>query len=193
MSCAGISSAAKIRNLSSTGALIEAPITPTAGSSIRLLRGSLAVDGKVVWATNGRFGAHFLREVIVSDWIAPAKNAQQDRVDKAVALVRSGAAAVSSQARQTATRTQEPIPFEASELAAELAEVCRFIDAIGATLAADADLLRRFEGPLQNLDIAAQSIGAVAGVLTGRNEMDGNRGERLSALRASRIAAMAKY
>ncbi|WP_300975220.1 PilZ domain-containing protein [Sphingomonas sp. LHG3406-1] len=51
----------KLRNLSSDGALVDAPDLPVEGAEIRFKRGDLVVDGKLIWVRGNRGGIQFHR------------------------------------------------------------------------------------------------------------------------------------
>lgn len=50
---------ARIRDISSTGALVESAVQPEAGESVRLACGKTRLDGRVAWAERGWFGVEF--------------------------------------------------------------------------------------------------------------------------------------
>lgn len=81
----------RVRNMSATGALVEAAAVPDAGTEIRLVRGSLAIPGEVAWSAAGRCGLHFSSLVSVHEWMVPPANREQQRVDDAVRLFKAGA------------------------------------------------------------------------------------------------------
>jgi hypothetical protein len=49
----------KIRDVSSTGALVEAALVPPEGSRLLLNKGPVSVTGTVVWTGSGRYGLQF--------------------------------------------------------------------------------------------------------------------------------------
>jgi len=81
-----------IRNMSSSGALIEAPLLPLPGSRIILKRGSLEAAGRIAWQGNRRAGVAFDATVHVADWMARTTNSGQDRIDKVVASFKAKSA-----------------------------------------------------------------------------------------------------
>ena len=81
----------KIRNISPTGALLESRTVVTAGVLVQLVRGSLIVHGLVAWAEDGRYGLNFSGSVDVQQWRATPMNAEQQRIDEVVRLVKAGA------------------------------------------------------------------------------------------------------
>lgn len=53
----------KLRNLSADGALVEAPLLPTAESKIVFHRKDLCVRGKVAWVAGNHAGVEFNRKL----------------------------------------------------------------------------------------------------------------------------------
>ena len=61
----------KIRDISETGAMIQAPIVPQVGSRLLLSRGTVSVTATVVWAESGKYGVHFQEGVDVAALLVP--------------------------------------------------------------------------------------------------------------------------
>lgn len=150
---------AKIRNLSATGAMVEGPVLPSAGSTVQLVRGGLSTSATVLWQVGNRCGLSFAGSVSVQAWMAPPGKHDQQRVDPAVALVRPGA--VVPEARWPA-RTTPVVGIDDERMARDLALVGRLLDALGAALAEDPEIVRRHIARLQLLDIAGQTLAALA-------------------------------
>ena len=55
----GAPAAARIRDISRTGALVESDFAQEAGASVRLSCGDIHVDARVAWADEGCFGLEF--------------------------------------------------------------------------------------------------------------------------------------
>jgi hypothetical protein len=89
----------RIRNISPTGALLDGAALPPEGAPIHLRRGSLTVDGEVVWQKKGLCGLRFAAEVIVNDWVRRTEHKGQARVDEMIAIVRSAPKALGGPAR----------------------------------------------------------------------------------------------
>ena len=185
----GQSVGAKIRNLSTRGALFEAAELPAVGSAVRLTRGSLGVDGVLVWLASGRGGVRFNSLVTVKDWISPICNSQQKRIDETVALLKGGGLPQPSAVRAEVASGRREEAVNAGELASHLRELCLLIDHIGAEVMKDEELIRRHALTLQNIDIVSQSIEAVAGLLSSKSPDVALRA-RLESLRASRTEAL---
>ena len=181
-------SPAKIRNMSATGALAEASIVPVVGSPIRLVRGSLSVEGRIAWATGGRCGIRFNSLVAVAEWLSPTPNKAQKGIDDTVALLRAGALPISS-ARPNRVENESPIT---EELATELRELSSMLDDLGNELAGDEHVLRNFGKQLQGLDLAQQTLELAAAILSNGCRSAADFAPRLQSLSASRVQAMKK-
>jgi hypothetical protein len=147
----------KLRNMSSTGALVEAAAIPPVKSEVRLVRGSLMVPASVVWSTEGRCGLRFSSLVSVQEWMAPPANREQERVDEAVRLIKSGA-----------------IPFppapgpeiaNQAQFGSDLRSIARLLELLAEHLVSNEETVLAHGDELQNLDVAVQTLNAVASSL----------------------------
>lgn len=59
----------RVRNISRTGALIEAGALPTVGTKVRLSRASLSASGTVVWIEGSKCGVQFDASISVANWL----------------------------------------------------------------------------------------------------------------------------
>ena len=151
----------KIRNLSSTGALLEGSTAVATGAPVRLVRGSLAVDGEVAWSGNGRCGINFSGRIDVQQW-RTSKNAEQERVDQVVRLVNAGAVPM----KHSATRSDRAA--DGQGFSADLQRVSALLANLEDRLAKDGVVVAVYANELQNLDIAKQIIAAVNEALNGQ-------------------------
>jgi hypothetical protein len=151
----GGSAPVKIRNLSTTGALIEGTRIPPQTAEISLRRGGLNVTGKVVWCSNGRAGLEFESPISVAHWL-PGGEAlvEQERID----AVFHGATGQGEPASGPVELTQETVTV------AEILKSKAMLEALADALADDADVLVRHGGQIQALDLAIQVLGKLAGV-----------------------------
>lgn len=179
---------ARIRNMSAGGALVEAPVIPGAAEPLRLVRGRLEVGAQLAWTSGGRCGLRFSCPISIDAWMAPVRNAEQHRVDEAVRLMKLGA--VPLQRPAPAERARRDLETEVDSLSEDLRCVARLIENLGADLAGDRGVLVRHAAKLQNLDIAVQTVIAVAQCLSGL-EIDGADLARLENLRSSCASALA--
>lgn len=146
---AGIATLVKIRDLSATGTQIESEPLPV-GSAITLTRGALRVDGKVAWSSGHRCGLHFSSPISVSDWMANPVNREQGRVDHVVMAVKAGMAPPAATGPHRAP--------SAHEAEAVISAVAGLLEILGDALASDPAVVGKHGGPLQNLDIAQQTL-----------------------------------
>ena len=166
----------RIRNLSPGGAMVEAPVLPGSGATIRLARGALHIGGAVVWVGDKRCGLAFEGSVAVKEWMSAPANREQQRVDEALWRVRSGSASLAESPAAAPTRLSP----------ADLAIVAELIQQLGTSLAADEDMLNRHTLQLQKIDIAVQMLGVAGDAL-----QDGpDSARRLRDLRASAEQAL---
>jgi hypothetical protein len=78
-----------IRNMSRSGALIEAAVLPEVGERIDLRRGQLRAAGWIAWRVERRAGVRLDRTVHVPDWMSRQVSAGQEQVDALVSIVRN--------------------------------------------------------------------------------------------------------
>ena len=90
LDCGTVSGPVRVRNISATGALLEARDLPREGTRIRLRRGELHVAGDVAWSKEGSCGIRFRHPVDIFQWIKKVEHAGQRRVDDVVARLRAG-------------------------------------------------------------------------------------------------------
>jgi hypothetical protein len=124
---------ARVRNLSSRGALLEGPVLPIEGL-IRLRRGDLHVRARVAWRRDGYCGLQFDSTIEVPAWIKRIGHQGQDRVDQIMASLRTGAA----------PKTSEPVPIQGpAEIAEALLEIADRLAAMdGLSLEAGQEILK---------------------------------------------------
>jgi hypothetical protein len=141
---------ARIRNISSRGALVDAPSFPNVGTAVRLVRGELSVTGELAWVGGGLGGINFGGRIEVESWVRRTGASGQQRVDGVVDAIRHSR-------RVPANSGEERSPSIAA-LSAELDELCeRFAETPDMTIAFGENLLK--------LDSIAQALRRLA---TGR-------------------------
>lgn len=148
----------KVRNLSSSGALIEGPVLPHPGTQVRLSRGGLSITADIVWQKDGRAGLRFESVVSVADWLPHGRAiSAQQRVDEIV-----------QQAKDTSNGMLPvaSIDYPGSQIAklsaTDLTRLRLAIQSLAEDLAADPAAVERHGSKLQTLDIAAQALGRLA-------------------------------
>lgn len=140
-----------IRNISRSGALIEAPLLPLPGSSIVLKRGSLEAAGRIAWQANRRAGVAFEGLIHVADWMARLASSGQDKVDEIVAGFKSGAA------RQPVQAVPSKDISGTTTIEAELTKIREDLLALSETLIGDAIVVATHP-EIQAFDISLQGI-----------------------------------
>jgi hypothetical protein len=185
--CDGSSSPVKIRNMSSTGALLEGAIVVGVGALVQLVRGQLIVHGLIAWTEDGRCGLKFSGCVDVHQWRAVRTNSEQDRVDEVVRLVKAGAVPlpVPPLSQRPLQESHDP----GIELSLDLRRASDLLDDLGEVLASDLDIVTRHGAALQNLDIAMQVIAAVGAIIAGHSDFETDR-TKLPGLRRSADEAL---
>lgn len=149
MYAAGGSIPVRVRNMSRTGALVEAPALPQAGTVVRLSRGSLTALGNVMWAGDGRAGLRFDGPVTVTDWIPLGKRGSgQQLIDEIVHRARLSGGA------QTAPATVE--------IADEMVQLRQMLERVGEELASDSAVAMQHGPALQMLDSVVQGLSKLA-------------------------------
>jgi hypothetical protein len=179
---AGAEIPVKIRDLSATGAQIETAVLPDIGAAISLVRGRLSVHGRVTWCMDRRCGLHFSARVSVPEWMANPVNREQRRVDHVVAAVKAG---VAPRPAATDQRSKARPGF-----AEDLTHVAQLLDSLGEALASDPKLVERHGVALQNLDIAMQTLAALAETIKTGAPEDMASIARLNELRISCAQAL---
>lgn len=143
----GCSLPVTIRNLSVDGALVEGPGLPNAGTSVRLVRGSLSAAADVVWGGGQRCGLRLRNPVTVAHWMARPGTVRQVEVDLAVRRLKDGHLPPASPAAGPTPSLEASI----QELEAQLA-------AISDALASAPETIARHPEQLQLLDLMAQGL-----------------------------------
>ena len=171
-----------IRDLSTAGAQIEGSLSLETGAQVILCRGRLSVQGHVTWVKNRRCGLRFASPISVENWIAIPVNRQQQRIDRVVAVVKSGALPpdVPVEGRVTS-------PAEAAQ---DLKRVSRLLETLSDALASDPAVVLKHGIPLQNLDIALQTLTALSGAMWSGGPHHAASVARLAELRVSCAEAL---
>lgn len=165
--CDNVSCPVKIRNISSAGALIECPTTLVADSLVRLVRGSLIVQCLVAWSDGGRAGLSFSERVNVDQWLVSPRNADQQRVDEVVWLVKAGTAPL-----PTASADSSPSRLRTEDgLSADLRRTFQLLKSLGDRLARDGVVVAQYSAELQKLDIAMQVIAGLEVAVGGNDDL----------------------
>jgi hypothetical protein len=66
------SASVRIRDISTTGALLESDLAPKGGETLELICGSTTLRARVAWADRGWFGVEFFTPLVVGDLVDAA-------------------------------------------------------------------------------------------------------------------------
>lgn len=179
------SSPATIRNLSPTGALVEAAVVPTAGKHVTLSRGSLVASGEVIWFDGNRFGIRFCNLVHVQSWLGSLHNREQLRVDEIFRAVKTPQDTRANIAMQLpAAEALTP-----AQLAEDLARISILVEQLGDRLAADPAIVTECPTELQYVDLVVQTLACVSNCLATGAPTSGST-SKLQSLRNSVLQAL---
>ena len=158
----------RIRNLSATGARIEATLPPLVGVAVTLQRGSDMIGGKVMWVEGKACGLAFDQRISVEAWIDTVRvgPAGQQSVERRVTAIRGDYQPVPGVG---------PEPEQRADQACDLALLARLIDHLGDRLAEDARLVAAHGQALQALDLAGQLLRGMADDRQPQAALDGVR------------------
>lgn len=144
----GSSMPVKIRNMSQSGALIEAAELPDVGERIALRRGQLQANGWIAWRVERRAGVRLEATVHVADWMSRQVSASQERIDALLTVVRNeGPKADGLPPPQCQS---DSIDAELRQLRADLAELERALIADVIVVATHPEI--------QTIDISVQRV-----------------------------------
>ena len=153
----------KIRNMSSSGALVDSPLAPPPGTKVSLVRGALIAHGSVVWSSSDRCGLSFSSELSVKRWLAAPSKPEQERIDDIVALVRTGALPTIMAGE---TDVVSSPPRSDLQLIDDLEWIIKLMEHLEDELVSSSETVARHGTKLQNLDIAMQMLRAMMHALT---------------------------
>ena len=138
----------RVRNLSRSGALIEASSLPPLGSAVSIVRGELSARGTLAWVDAGHAGISFTGEIDVAAWVKRVGHGGQQRVDGLVAALRSSAPPPNDVQRAAAA---DSLP----QLSAALDKLCE-------EMAASASMSVELGEQLLKLDWIANALRTIA-------------------------------
>ena len=143
----------RVRNISTTGALIEAAVLPPRGTKVRLGRASLSATGELVWVENAKAGMRFDEPVTVTDWLPQGRRGfGQQFVDELFHQKRLGAAKGAFSGGSDGT----------ASLADEILELRTCLERAAEELALDSVISSRHLTALQAIDSVGQALAKVA-------------------------------
>lgn len=142
----------RLRNISRTGALIEAAVLPAPGSLVRLTRASLSASGTLLWVRGPKGGIQFESPVAVGDWLPQGRRGfGQQFVDELFHQKRLGGVRV--------------IEEGTAGLADELLGLRTMLERAAEDLALDASVAARHLPSLQAIDKVGQALAKLAAEL----------------------------
>lgn len=149
----GSSNPARVRNLSTWGAMLDAGVVPAIDTHVQISRGQLNASGTVVRVNGSRFGVSLAHPIEVSRWLSPPRNPGQETVDR---IFRNPA--------EPPSLPSDPlmngeVTGRTSYSVAALDEVIDLLASLGDRLSDDATVVGQHGEALQNLDRALQILG----------------------------------
>ena len=147
----------RIRNMSPSGALIEAALLPPPGTIVRLKRGSLTAGGRIAWTGNRKAGIAFDVVVFVSDWMSRKPADHQHRVDELMSCFKAGTEPLESSTSWNSGDNRQSIESELAQLKTDLTE-------LGDALAGDMIMVATHP-EIQLLDISVQRVDRIMKLL----------------------------
>lgn len=139
----------KLRNISPTGALIEARRLPRGGTPVEIRRGPLTAMGTIIWRRGGKAGIEFLAQTEARRWIPKA--AGQGSVEPAFQVFKGAPASAFAKPSPCSMVTTQ-----------DMEAVALLLDDLADTFANDAGVLFHYAAKLQALDIASQTLRRLA-------------------------------
>lgn len=139
----------KIRNISPTGAQVEAENLPPRGTVVEVRRGGVSIVGTLMWRREGKAGVAFHNLADVANWMP--RQGSQAAVDRSFQVF-----------KKAPTAKPEPDPRTATILPDDIEVVARMLDDLGETLSGDAGVLYQYSAKLQALNVAAQMLRKLA-------------------------------
>jgi hypothetical protein len=151
----------RIRNMSRSGALVEAAVLPPPGKQVRLSRGSLSVTGEVVWVDKQKAGVRFDSMTSPDDWLPGGKrSADQQMADEVAHQTRLGAGSTIAAALT---------PAHSPQLSEELMRLHEVLMRAAEDLASNNGLSASQLIALQEIDVTAQRLANLAGEIDAGN------------------------
>ena len=154
------SAAVRVRNLSPSGALVEAASLPPPGATVVLRRGLLEAAGRVAWSGQGRAGLSFDGSVMVSAWLPTKQGAGQAQADQVAFGMKQGSRSPASAPSVPAA----PAAMTPQEAIADLVRLRAELDQLGDVLAQDMAVVAAHP-EIQLFDAAGQRLAKIVEAL----------------------------
>ena len=170
LSSATMTGNVRVRNLSVSGALLEADALPAVGERVKLRKGDLSATGNVVRREENHAGIHFERPINPVDWL-PNKAGSQLMVDTAFQTIKPLFEGGPPSATQRLNSRGETSALPSSQTSRdELEGIADMLDSLADQMSEDPVIIASYLNKLQVLDIAAQKLRKV-----GRDLLPPNR------------------
>jgi hypothetical protein len=145
--------------------MVEVQVRLSPGEEILLRRGSLQVEGVVAWCFEGKAGIKFREAIVVQSWSARQHGeGGQTQIDRVVAAANTGASEVEPAVKRAKNGLERDVLD--SRLAEEILLVARIIEQLGEDIAEEPLMIARHGHSLQQLDVAVQTLGHIARIIT---------------------------
>ena len=159
-----------IRNLSTTGALIEGLALPAVGAAVSIRRASLSIDGILAWRSKNQAGIAFKSNIFVPAWLPRSSSSRQCAIDLMVFDSKNGSG-IATKPPQLDRALSDP-----NSAFVELTSLRSDLVNLGDVLVQDIILVATHP-EIQLLDIAVQRIdrllllAAASGMAPGQTEV----------------------
>lgn len=148
----------RVRNLSITGALLEADNLPAVGARVKLRKGDLSATGKIVRSVGRLVGVHFERPINPIDWL-PNKAQSQLMVDTAFQTIKPlFEGGPPKESAQTNVRAEARALPSSQTSRDELEGIADMLDALADQMSEDPAIIASYLDKLQVLDVASQKL-----------------------------------
>lgn len=158
LSSAAMTTNVRVRDISGSGALIEADDLPPVGERVKLRRGELRATGTVVRREGKQAGIQFERPVNAIEWL-PNKARSQLMVDIAFETIKPRFEGGPPTANTAANGRAEASALPSSPTTRdELEGIADMLDALADRMSEDPVIIASYLEKLQVLDIASQKL-----------------------------------
>lgn len=158
LSSASTTGIVRVRNLSVSGALLEADDLPSVGSRVKLRKGELSAMGTVVRRDLRLAGIHFERPINPADWL-PNKARSQLMLDTVFQTIKPLYEGGPPKENVTANARAEASALPSSQTSRdELEGIADMLDALADQMSEDPAIIATYLDKLQVLDVASQKL-----------------------------------
>jgi hypothetical protein len=144
-----------IGNISRCGAMLKTPLVLSPAAAVRLVRGSMASEAKVIWCSGNRCGLEFPEEIQVGEWVLPLFSIGQRWIDQIVAFTKSGQSEPNVKQSPGGLLTPQ---CDQPQMMADLGLVLELLNDLKDDLTSSSDTLSQHGEDLRQLDAAIQML-----------------------------------